>query len=338
MLLILASNLAVLPAQQAAKPLTSLTNRFEKAYSLTGADLEKLNTSFAAALKRSFDQQTKAGDLDGAVEVKKEIDAFGNGDAFTHDRFATRVSELVPLERLRETYVSQRQRLEVERVKKVQPLLKIYREQLEALEADLTRTGAVELALKARGTREALDKDGRFSGDGIEDVGSKPFRGRLIFAGKGEFEVRVNSERVSYRNDAARETHYVEFDASPRSFKLGDVISVRMRSPFVYRSFVLAIESEDGTLGAPFRRQDYRIVGDQVNLKEMKADEVVKLPAAAAAGRPDTQQNPAWHARDINPVTLARAQWVQIGTGDAWATCAVVLSKEMMVKLKQEKK
>ena len=318
--------------------LASLVSRFEQAYNLTGSDLVNLNESYAAAIKRLLAERSKAGDLDAAVATKKEMEAFGDGSEFSRSAFERRASDDVQLQNLRDTYLAERQRLEKARWTKVRPLVESYRKQLADLALALTQSGELELAVKARETGLALDKDSRFSvrpeaADDGEDQ-SEEFKGRLIFLGKGEYEIRLNGKRLSYRNASKDPEHYVEFASDPAMFRIGDVVSIRMNSPYVYRGFIAAIESEDGSVVAPFRRSHYRILDKRF---EDDAEAVLKLPANAVASGGDAQQKPAWQARKLHPVTRQLAEWVAIGSGKEWFSCAVVLSEEMLVRVRTEK-
>jgi len=331
-----ASPTAILRAEGATTQelLSDLAVRFEAAYERSGKALRQLNLSFGEALERLQDELAGSGDLDAVLAVKKEIEAFGDGSSFSRPEFEARVTTLPALQRLKSTYLLERERLEKKRENEARPLVRTYLEELDNLESRQTRARRIEDALLVRQAREEFEKDPRFhAGTGV----LAPFDGRILFLGKGEYEVSINGKRISFHNAAERSEVYRDATGRPQQFQLGDVITIRMRSPHVYRSFIFAIQSEKGDIGLPFRWEDYRLISEDVDLPRATPEAIRQLPTRIEPAGPDSEMGTFWQDRDIDPKLRSAAEWVKVGQGDDWFTCAVVLTADMIVRLEPDR-
>jgi len=321
------------PAPQDDNELTQLQESFTGALSRLDKPQSDLKTSFVDALDRLLRDESKKGNLEGAAEVKREIDAFGDGSAFVPENFLARATSNVQLEKLRSTFLAQRSKIDEANALTLGNLADTYRQRLLKIEQEQTRQGNLDLALAARKERERNLNDPRFPKATDEKKIDGAFEGRLIFAGKGEFEIRLNGDQLRIRNEADNRAQYLEGESQPETIKPGDIVVIRMRSFFVFRAFVCGIEAEDGSLAVPFRAEDYRMLDDSHDVARMEASDILKLPGRPTSDGADSSQVPAWTRRDLSEPIRQKSEWVRMGSGDEWFRCAVVVRDDMFVKI-----
>lgn len=115
--------------------------------------LKDLNAKYAATLERAQETAQKSGKLEEAFTIKgdKEAVATGRGIPAADD-----ISTPPVVKQLRGTYRGAIGRLEVERVRRLQPLQAGFVRLLDALVISLTREGKLEEAMAVKYQREEL--------------------------------------------------------------------------------------------------------------------------------------------------------------------------------------
>lgn len=318
--------------------LSDLRRKFEEAFAKLEQPIADLNGSFSQALKRLMDSETAKGHLDGALEVQKEIEAFGDGSSFAPRSFVERKPNHEGLAQLRSKYLAERERLWKTGAKGRGDLLKGYGKALLALEQEQTRQGRLDLALLARQARETMGNDPRFNGDAISLAGSDSFAAVIHFVAKGEVELRHKGERLSYRNTSPDRDKYIDGSSIEFRVEPGDVIHVRMRATAVFRSLILTLESKAGDRAIPLALSDYRYLGVKADAAMLnpKVEDLLKVDAHPEAGSPDGDMADMWNRKSISNLSRTTAEWVKCGDGSDWHDYAIIIQREMMLSVPAE--
>ncbi len=310
----------------------SLEEKFVAAYDRLHQPIWDLSASFSAALERMLAQKTADGDLDATLEIRNEIGAFGDGRDFDTEAFLQRPAEVEALASAKAIYARERERLWNGGAKARAELLGHYATALTELERDLTRSGRTEEALRVRRAREGLDADPRFAGETKRAFNERPFDGRIHVVGKGDIQIEHNGNRVNVRNTAYNRSKYVFGSSRDLRVAAGDVILVKMRGTAVYRSFILSIESADGSVFVPFAVDDFRYLGDGRDAVRLASDreELLRIVARPDLGTPDPDMSDAWRNLPNSQAAQAASEWVRCGPGTEWHHYAAVIRPEML--------
>jgi len=319
--------------------LIDLQQKFNVAYAKLNEPVTQLDASYAQALQRLFNGETSAGRLDSAIQVKAEIDGFADGADFDRKAFLKRASENQALEDLRQKYLGARRRMLTQSKDARGALMETFIQALKTLELRQTQAQQLELALSTRRVRETLADDLRFQDLGQQktegELEPAELEGRIYFVAKGEVELRHNGDKISYRNRAERDDgegkSYVVGETRPRDFKAGDIVLIRMRSQAVYRTMIMALQSEDGSVVMPFKLNDYRYLGEDVRGTDLDREKLLTIVERPAASAGDPDMVDFWNDTEISKEARSASEWVKIGSGDDWHTYAVLIREDALV-------
>lgn len=113
-----------------------------------------------------------------------------------------------------------------------------------------------------------------------------PVDGNLLLEAKGQVELYHNGKKVTIRNEADNKQQ-VRVELPVRSFKVGDVIVVRILSPYAYRAVVIAIGVDDKAGQIPIKRNDWRFLGECKNPPKFTVGDVQSSKSIPVLGTPD---------------------------------------------------
>ncbi len=313
--------------------LDDLQRKFEEAFARIEQPVTDLNLSFAQALRRLMETETAKGNLDGALTIQQEIQAFGDGSTFATKTFSERRYDHESLSSLRSKYLSERERLWKLGSKARDDLRKTFANALVSLEQEQTRLNRLDLAQVARQTREKLTQDPRFTGDAVATPEPETFPAVIHFVAKGEVELRHNGERLSYRNTSPDRDKYIEGTSAEFQIAPGDVIHLRMRATAVFRSIVMTVESKSAGRCIPFATADYRYVGIKADgaMLNPKVQDLLKIDLRPDSGAPDGDMATMWNGKSISTLSRTTAEWIKCGPGSDWHDYAIVIQREMML-------
>ncbi len=330
--LLFAGLCASAPVSSAEPSIEALEERFVAAYERIHQPIWNLNAAFSAALQRLLAQETAAGNLDAALEIKTEIAAFGDGRDFDSETFLRRPAETESLASTKTIYARERERLWNEGSKARADLLSHYAAALTDLERQMTRESKMEEALRVRRIRESLGSDARFAGDTKRAFNERPFTGRIHLIAKGDIQLEHNGNRVTFRNTSSERAKYFFGTSRDLMVSSGDTILLKMRSTVVFRSFIMAIESVDEKIFVPFKVDDFRYLGDGRNAVQIASDreELLRIVARPERGGPDPEMADAWRKMPISHTAQAASEWAKSGPGSEWHHYAVVIRPEML--------
>lgn len=126
------------------------------------SEVEQLNVQYLEALRRALEQAQQAGQLEDALAIEAEKKAIeGNGAPPDGEVKEAHLRLAV----LRTTYRSNRERLDAERDRKLDPLHRDLLERLNALVVTLTRAGRLEDALTVKNRGKDLETAGAGKGE-----------------------------------------------------------------------------------------------------------------------------------------------------------------------------
>lgn len=324
--------------------LVDLQQQFNLAYAKLIEPVTKLDISYARALKGLFDEETSAGRLDSALKVQTEIDGFNGGRMFDGAAFLKRSTEYRPLEDLRGKYLAARsQMLDASKDSRAAVLVH-FESALRKLELSQTQSQELELAVSTRKVRDFIANDPRFQELKIGESATVPsmFAGRFHFVAKGEVEIRHNGDKVSYRNRAKNvdsrgnvrtddAKNYIDGETRSRDIRVGDVLVIKMRSNVVYRSMIMAFQSNDKSIAIPFTAKDYRYLGEDVKEVDFDLEKLLAIDRFPDASGGDPSMVSTWADQEIADTTKAASEWIKIGASDKWHCYAVIIQPEMLM-------
>jgi hypothetical protein len=154
--------------------------------------------------------------------------------------------------------------------------------------------------------------------------------GNLLIEAKGEVEVYHNGRKIVLRDKSDSEQHFrVKLPA--RSFKAGDVIVLRILSPFVFRSIVAAINLEGKAGQIAIKRNDWRFLGDDKNAIKTTAAELLASKSIPATGTPDPSGVLQREKLGIVPEAKGGSEWVKSEQQSSdWYCIGFALTPEML--------
>jgi hypothetical protein len=160
--------------------------------------------------------------------------------------------------------------------------------------------------------------------------GQHPVDGMLLLESKGQVELYVNGKKISIRNVADHKQHF-RVELPPRSFKAGDVIIVRLLTPFVYRATAVAINLDENGGQIPIKRNDWRFLDETKNPTKFTAADVRSSKTIPILGRPDGNGLAEREKAGMVPADKGGSDWVGPPTPvkNDWYSMGFVLTPQM---------
>ncbi|HRQ88413.1 MAG TPA: hypothetical protein PLA50_06430 [Bacteroidia bacterium] len=319
-------------AQDSTPGLAELQARFDETLARLDQPVALLNSSYADALARLLAAEAGTGKLDSVLEIRKEIEGFGDGSEFDVEAFNSRKTAHPTLKTMREKYLVERERLWTTSMRERREIVAKYSKALLSLEEAETRAQRVEAALAVRAVREGLSSDLRLHHGNVLAPHVDGIKGQIHFVAKGEVELRHGGSKLAYRNTSPDRSKYISGISVPFSCKVGDVVVVGMRSTAVYRSFIMAIESEDGQTAIPISAASYRYLGIDLSpsAQNPAPKTLGKIATVPNDGRPDDDMVAMWNDRKFSVESRTGSEWIKSGPGDNWHYYAVVIDPDML--------
>lgn len=321
--------------ENAEASLAGMAERFDEALALVHQPITSLNQSYQDALKRLLASETEAGNLDGALQVQQEIDAFGDGSRFDLGAFSKKPADHPSVATMKSKYLSERGRLWNSTKRSRDELVRSYREALAVKEKELTKLGDLNEALAARQAVAALGSDPRLVEDSRSSRPKNQLPSKIRFVAKGEVEIRHNDSRLQYRNSSPDRNKYIDGTSAEFNVTVGDVVVVRMRATAVYRAFIMTIESNDGKTAIPVAREQFRYLGPDVSsIPEIES--LLRVTTVADSGAADADMEKMWADMPISDLSRSGSDWIKCGPGTDWHTYAILIMSEMLLSVPTE--
>lgn len=247
------SVILVMPILARSEPadLVDLRARYEAQDKIENAPLEILNKNFVGAMQRLLEQESKSGELDQVLAVKEEIERFAGGKNFSEPAYRNALSNNRKIRDLQEMYLLSRQKIESEARFSHSRLLKIYLQQLTALEQEYTKGLKINEALLIKEERSKVTAKLETLNDPNASTIERQEMNFYIVA-KGENEVYVNGRKLRCRNswreefpDKEPENDYTDAKSAPIEIGAGDVITLKLRGNAVFRGAAIGFVSVD---------------------------------------------------------------------------------------------
>jgi len=311
-----------------------LQRRFDASFRQVHQPITDLGQAYSKALKRLLESETAKGDLDAVMQVRREIEAFGDGAEYSALTFLARTTSHGPLEELRTKYLQERERLWNSDRQAREALIPYFQKVYSTAKEEQTRLGNVEAALALREALEALESDPRFE----EPPRQGTFPAKLHLVAKGEVLLMHNGVPLPYENAAQDPAKFVDGTTGDLLVAPGDVILLRMRSRFLYRAFKVALEGTGGSIAVPVGLADVRHLGTSSDGEPpiLEAEAVLKIAKRPEEGRPDDEMVAMWNEKPLSDQARESSEWAKCGEGQVWHDYAIVVREEMLQKLSSD--
>jgi hypothetical protein len=134
--------------------------------------------------------------------------------------------------------------------------------------------------------------------------------GDLLVDAKGDVEIYYNGRKLVLRQRPLYGQHFV-IKVPERAYKAGDVIVLRVRSPYVYRAVVAAINLTGKAGQIPIKKSDWRYLGKDQDLRKIGAAEIAACTAQPVPGTPDPDSSDGRGKLGILPESQGGSEWVK---------------------------
>jgi hypothetical protein len=134
--------------------------------------------------------------------------------------------------------------------------------------------------------------------------------GNLLLEAKGEVEVYHNGRKIVLRDKADNTQHY-RVKVPERAFKAGDVIVLRVRSPFVYRAIAAAINLSGKAGQIPIKKSHWRFLGETKDAGKIVAADIAASADLMASASPDPAGEAEREKLGLLPEAKGGGEWVK---------------------------
>lgn len=309
----------------------------------------QLNEGYRKALERLLDEQTKSANLEAAVQVRKEIEAFGNGRNFEEKAFRERMAGSAgTLRSLQNTYLVSHAKITTDVRAPMLAALAAYEQRLTQLQDDLTRTAKLEEAQAVSATREEVKKSpataihaalaateagADFQGLAVlpsQSAAEGEINGNLLLVAKGQVELFHNGRKVVVRNQAEHKEHFM-CKVPERTFKEGDTVVLRVHSPVVYRAITAAINRAGKGGQIPIKNAQWRFLGENRDAGKLTAEDITASNTMLSSAQPDGNGEKDRDGLGILPVAKGGSDWVKSANQlNNWYCVGFVVTKDMI--------
>ena len=154
--------------------------------------------------------------------------------------------------------------------------------------------------------------------------------GNLLLEAKGEVEVYHNGRKIVLR-DKSDDSQHFRVKVPERSFKAGDVVVLRVRSPYVYRAILAAINLSGKAGQVAIKKSHWRFLGENKDAGKITAAEVQASQAIPASASPDPNGESEREKLGILPESKGGSDWVKTEKQlNGWYCIGFVLTPEML--------
>lgn len=154
--------------------------------------------------------------------------------------------------------------------------------------------------------------------------------GSLLVVAKGEVEIYHNGKKAVLRDKADDDQHY-RAKVPPRAMKAGDVIVLRVLSPYVYRVISAAISLPKNGGQIAIKKQHWRFLGETIDPRKVTAADIQASQSMLADGAPDGNGELEREKFGFVPSARNGSDWVKTADRLNRAYCiGFVLTQEML--------
>lgn len=154
--------------------------------------------------------------------------------------------------------------------------------------------------------------------------------GNLLIDAKGDVEIHYNGRKLVLREQPGNGQHFV-IKVPERAYKAGDTIVLRVRSPFVYRAIVAAINLTGKAGQIAIKKSDWRYLGANQDARKITAAEIAACQALPVAASPDPNGADERDKLGILPESQGGSEWVKTEKQlNDWYCIGFVITPEML--------
>lgn len=312
------------------------------------AAFDTLNDNYKKALERLLEAQSAASNLNGAVRVRGEIEAFGDGKDFDEAVFRNRLGNDLPaLKTLQTTYLNERTRITANLLAPLAAATREYDRRLNALQDRLTKALLIDDALLVSKLREELKQNpnaavakalreeavnpqiAATAGDVMRGRGRPGLSGRIALVIKGDAEMFHNREKVEVEK-VSDDTNHICRKSDLRTFRAGDVVVLKARSPWATRSLTLAIQAADNAFEVAVKEKHWRLLGMDLDPNEVTADTVRSSKQTIPGGKVDESVEALRVLMEMRSIGRGGSEWIFLPEIRSSHTIGFVLTDDML--------
>jgi len=154
--------------------------------------------------------------------------------------------------------------------------------------------------------------------------------GNLLLQAKGEVEVYHNGRKI-FLGDKSDHNQHFRVKVPERDFNTGDVIVLHIRSPYVYRAILAAINLGKKAGQIPVKKQHWRFLGSGADPRKLTADIILASKDVPASAEPDGVGAAEREKLGFISSTENGSEWIK--TQDqlkGWYCVGFILTQEML--------
>ena len=154
--------------------------------------------------------------------------------------------------------------------------------------------------------------------------------GSLLLVAKGEVEVYHNGRKAVLRDKADNDLHY-RAKVPQRTLKAGDVVVLRVLSPYVYRVISAAISLPKEMRQIPIKKEHWRFLGANMDARKITAADIQNSSVMLASGSPDIYGETEREKLGFVLTPQIGSDWVKTADKlNGWYCIGFVLTPEML--------
>jgi len=157
-----------------------------------------------------------------------------------------------------------------------------------------------------------------------------PVNGDLLIDAKGEVEIFYNGRKLVLQGERGNGQHFV-VKVPERAYKAGDIIVLRVRSPFVYRAIAAAINLVGKAGQIPIKKSNWRYLGETQDARKITAADIEACQAIPVSATPDPNGADERDKLGILPESQGGSEWVKTEKqSNGWYCIGFELTGEML--------
>lgn len=162
------------------------------------------------------------------------------------------------------------------------------------------------------------------------DLAAETVSGNLLLQAKGEVEVYHNGRKIVLRDKSDHNQHF-RVKVPERDFNTGDVIVLHIRSPYVYRAILAAINLGKKAGQIPVKKQHWRFLGAGADPRKITADTIQASQDVPATAAPDGVGEAEREKLGFISSTENGSDWIKTQDQlNGWYCVGFILTQEML--------
>jgi hypothetical protein len=164
----------------------------------------------------------------------------------------------------------------------------------------------------------------------LRAIDPAPVNGDLLIDAKGDVEIFYNGRKLVLQGERGNGQHFV-VKVPERAYKAGDIIVLRVHSPFVYRAIAAAINLVGKAGQIPIMKSHWRYLGENQDARKITAAEIGASQMVPVSASPDANGAEEREKLGMLPESQGGSEWVKTEKqSNGWYCVGFVLTPEML--------